>query len=158
MTEIDDGLVQTQTLTCANLLLDTLKMFEWLLDTDSFFTRFCCSPNDAWQGGLATVSQIADAVIFFAYVSIPYSMWRLARLHVVIDIRQLSSRLIWLLYKAFILSCGLTHAMDILAFYWPAYRLFVFVKLICALFSITTALSLAFAEHLIERRRDDGGI
>ena len=133
-------------------------MFEWLFDTESFFTRYCCSASGAWQGGLVIASQIADAVIFFAYVSIPYSMWRLARTGTIIDVQQLSSRLIWLLFKAFILSCGMTHAMDILAFHWPAYRLFVFVKLICAAISLVTALALAFAEHLIDRRRDNGSI
>src|SRR5689334_12693062 len=55
---------------------------------------------------------------------------------------DLPFRLVFLLFGAFILSCGTTHLMEAIIFWWPAYRLAGLIKLATALVSWTTVLAL----------------
>jgi PAS domain S-box-containing protein len=56
--------------------------------------------------------------------------------------KDIPFRTIFLLFGAFILACGTTHLMEVLMFWWPAYRLAGIVKLFTALVSWGTVLAL----------------
>ncbi len=105
-----------------------------LLDPSGFPPRWHCGRWTAAHGWLHILS---DLGIWSAYFAIPsllvYFLWKR---------RNLPFRRIFLLFGAFILSCGTTHLMEAILFWWPAYRLSGVFKLVTALVSWTTVLAL----------------
>jgi signal transduction histidine kinase len=49
---------------------------------------------------------------------------------------------VYLLFVAFILLCGITHLMDAIIFWWPAYRLSALIRLLTAIVSVFTIYAL----------------
>ena len=76
-------------------------------------------------------------MIWLAYLAIPlllaYFSWRK---------RALPFHGLFLMFCAFILSCGFSHLLDAVMFHVPVYRLFGFVKLITAIVSWTTVVAM----------------
>ena len=105
---------------------------EWLFDASVFVTRDCCG---AWGDVLPWVYQCANAGTALAYYAIPAILigfwWR--RREVVKFTRGALPA-----FAAFILLCGTTHILNIVSFYWPAYRLFSLVEIATALISLYT--------------------
>jgi hypothetical protein len=56
--------------------------------------------------------------------------------------RDVPFRLMFWLFGAFIVACGFTHFMEVVAYYTPVYRLSAIVKLITAVVSWATVLAL----------------
>lgn len=79
----------------------------------------------------------ADIFISMAYFSIPVALIYFLRRR-----KDLKFKAIFVLFAAFILSCGLTHLFSIYTIWRPDYWTEGYLKLITGLISIVTALSL----------------
>ncbi|MFA6045876.1 MAG: hypothetical protein WC718_12910 [Phycisphaerales bacterium] len=110
-----------------------VSFFNQLFDTSDYPPRWQCGNWSPFVGWLHIVS---DLLIAIAYVAIP------AGLFVVVRKRQDVSfpALTWL-FIAFILSCGMTHAVEASIFWWPAYRLSGLMKAETAVVSLFTAFA-----------------
>jgi len=87
-----------------------------LLDTSDFPQRWYCGN---WSDFHGWTHVIADLVVWVAYTSIPIALLVIVRKkrHV------LPYPYLWVMFSLFIISCGLTHLMEAVIFWWPAYRL-----------------------------------
>ncbi len=109
------------------------QVFESLLDTSGFPQRWHCG---SWTASLGWLHIISDLAIFGAYLSIP-----LALLFFLARRRDLPFPKLILLFSAFILSCGIGHAIEALIFWHPVYRLAGVVKAITAVVSWLTVFA-----------------
>ncbi|MAY73330.1 MAG: hypothetical protein CMJ31_01135 [Phycisphaerae bacterium] len=114
-----------------------IDFFSKLLDTSDFPARWHCGNWTAFNGWLHIVS---DGLIFVAYAAIPAALFVLLRTR-----RDVAFPAIGWLFVAFILSCGLTHAVEASIFWWPAYRLSGVMKAVTAGVSLVTAAALVHA-------------
>lgn len=79
----------------------------------------------------------ADLLVFTAYTSIP-----LLLLYFVNKKRDTAfSKLFWL-FAAFIFACGVSHLLDVVMFWWPAYRLNALEKFLTGIISWVTVFTL----------------
>ncbi|MGE3164523.1 MAG: response regulator [Planctomycetota bacterium] len=108
--------------------------FGLLFDTRDFPQRWHCGTWSATHGWVHIVS---DLLIWLAYLSIPVALWWVARRRPDVPFRHL-----FLLFGSFIVACGLTHFLEALLFWWPAYRLLGLVKVGTAVVSVLTAVVL----------------
>ncbi len=105
-----------------------------LFDPDGFVPRWQCGNWTALSGWLMIVS---DILIFLSYTAIPAALaFTLARR------RDVPFPSLVALFVAFIMACGITHALDALMFYHPIYRVLGVVKAVTAVVSFTTAVVL----------------
>lgn len=91
----------------------------------------------AWNPTLLWLMVTSNAAVALAYFSIPFTLLRFLRLQ-----RELPFSWIFVLFGAFIFFCGLTHLIDILNIFEPAYRLGTIVMVLTALVSVATAATL----------------
>lgn len=105
-----------------------------LFDATGFTPRWNCG---LWPPALGWLHILADIAIFIAYAAIPSALATL-----VLKRRDVPLRPIFLLFIAFILSCGLTHLTDAMMFYHPVYRFLGLMKFITAAVSLATAFVL----------------
>ncbi|HUB44808.1 MAG TPA: ATP-binding protein [Acetobacteraceae bacterium] len=91
----------------------------------------------AWQPWLIWLELTSDALIALSYYSIPAALAYFA-----IRRRDLPFRGVFVLFILFILACGTTHALGAATLWDPIYRLDGFVKLLTALVSVPTAVTL----------------
>ncbi|ACK64128.1 diguanylate cyclase with PAS/PAC sensor [Rippkaea orientalis PCC 8801] len=90
-----------------------------------------------WQTPLVWLHLVSDALITLAYYSIPLILLYFVRKREDIPFRD-----IFILFSAFILSCGTTHIMNIWTLWNPAYWLSGGIKAFTAFISIFTAIQL----------------
>jgi PAS domain S-box-containing protein len=91
-----------------------------------------------WKPGLVWLHITSDALIALAYYSIP-----LLLVYFVQKRKDLPFSWLFLLFSAFILSCGTTHVMEVWTLWHPTYWLAGFIKAITAIVSLYTAITLA---------------
>ncbi|MCB9854709.1 MAG: GHKL domain-containing protein [Phycisphaerales bacterium] len=105
-----------------------------VLDTSDFPPRWRCG---TWTGFLGWMHIISDALIWGAYIAIPCLL--------VVFLRRRPDvpfpAILWL-FVAFIVACGLTHLMEAIIFWWPAYRVSGLLKMSTAVISWVTVFSL----------------
>ncbi|HEY4310627.1 MAG TPA: ATP-binding protein [Pirellulales bacterium] len=110
------------------------EFFLKLLSDDGFPPRWHCGSWSEFHGWLYIAS---DLGVWSAYTAIPavliYFVWRN---------KSIPFNGIFLLFGAFILACGLTHLLDAVMFWWPAYRLLGLVELLTAIVSWATVVAL----------------
>lgn len=111
-----------------------LTSFAYLFDTTGFPPRWYCGEWSAAHGWLHIVS---DLGIFTAYFAIPCVLVYFVRKRADVPFMPV----VWL-FAAFILSCGIGHAIEASLFWHPWYRLSGLVKLVTALVSWATVLAL----------------
>lgn len=87
-----------------------------------------------WKPELLWLHIIADALITLAYYSIPIML-----IYFVRQRQDMPFNRIFLLFGAFIVSCGTTHIMEIWTLWHPDYWLSGLVKIITAMVSLYTA-------------------
>ncbi len=90
-----------------------------------------------WRPEVLWTTVVGDLLTSIAYMVIPIMM--------IVFIRKrtdLKLKGIFYLFAAFIISCGLTHMIDIWTIWTPTYRLQSILKLITGLISIATAIIL----------------
>ncbi|HBK98830.1 MAG TPA: hypothetical protein DD001_16660 [Microcoleaceae bacterium UBA10368] len=110
------------------------NFFNNLLFTGKYIPHGHCY---LWQRELVWLHIVSDSLIALAYYAIPLSL-----LYVVFQRKDLPFRNIFLLFGAFILSCGTTHVMEVWTLWHPVYWLSGSLKLITALISAYTAFAL----------------
>jgi two-component sensor histidine kinase len=96
-----------------------------------------------WLPDLVTLHVVSDALIALSYFSIPFALLYFVRRR-----QDLAFPWIFGLYAAFILSCGLTHALGIWVLWQPIYWVDGGVKAMTAVASVGTA---ALTWHLVPR-------
>lgn len=114
-----------------NPILDYLTR---LPSTEGFPARWWCGQWTQFHGWLYILSDLA---IWGAYFTIPVILLTFTTRR-----RDLPFPRIFWLFAAFICACGLTHLLDALMFWWPAYRLTGLVYLITGIISWATVIAL----------------
>lgn len=111
-----------------------VEFFSRLLDTSDWPPRWICGIWSDFHGWLYIIS---DTITWLAYFIIPI---------IIIWFIQRNPRIPFLpvfwLFGLFIVFCGLTHLMDAIIFWWPAYRLSALLRFFTAVVSITTVFAL----------------
>src|ERR1700733_12229216 len=90
-----------------------------------------------WEPGLLWLHVLSDAVIAFAYYTIPFAL-----IYFISRRQDLAFRGIFLLTGIFILACGTTHVMGVVTLWYPDYWLDGIIKLLTAAVSIATAYAI----------------
>jgi len=93
-----------------------------------------------WNAHLLSSYVTADSLIALSYYSIPLLM-----IYLLFKRRDLPFQKIVLLFGLFILSCGTTHAMDVVTIWYPVYWAAGIVKGVTAVVSVACAIALIFA-------------
>ncbi len=112
-------------------------MFDWVqefLSTEGFTPHgFCLS----WRPDVFWTNVISDAIIALSYFSIPVAIIYFA-------VKRPDIRFSWIsyLFGAFIITCGITHAMSIRVLWVPDYGIEALTKLIAAAVSLPIAVLL----------------
>lgn len=90
-----------------------------------------------WKPWLVLLWSGSDLLIFLSYMAIPFALFRVLRKRKDIEHRGLVT-----LFGAFILLCGVTHALSIVTLWIPVYPYVGVVKLWTGLVSLITAVVL----------------
>ncbi|MEM1173076.1 MAG: PAS domain S-box protein [Cyanobacteria bacterium P01_H01_bin.35] len=90
-----------------------------------------------WQTELVWLHILSDGLIALAYFSIPIALF-----YFISQRKDLPYPEIFVFFSAFIVSCGLTHLIEIWTLWHPTYWLSGLVKAITALISLFTVLTL----------------
>ena len=91
-----------------------------------------------WRPQIVWLHVVSDSLITLAYYSIPVTLVYFVRKR-----RDLPFHWMFLMFGAFILGCGTTHAMEVWTVWHGTYRLAGIVKFITAGLSVGTAAALA---------------
>ncbi len=106
-----------------------------LFSPEGFMPRRFCG---LWTPGEIYLHNASDFLIWSAYLAIPIILllfaWKRKQ--------ELPFRSLIVLFGLFIVSCGTTHFMEIVMFYYPVYRLAGLLKFITAVISWATVISL----------------
>lgn len=111
-----------------------IDFFSNLFETEGFSPRWGCG---TWSREHGWVHIIADSSIFAAYFAIPVLLT-----YFILRRRDIPFPPVFWLFAAFILSCGIGHAIEASIFWHPWYRFSGLVKVITAIVSWATVLSL----------------
>lgn len=111
-----------------------LNPITLLLGTSLFIPHGHCY---LWKPELVGLHILSDALIAFAYYSIPLTLFYFVHRR-----RDLPFTWIFLLFSAFIIACGTTHLMEIWTLWHPTYWLSGAIKLLTAFVSVATAVLL----------------
>jgi cyanate permease len=114
-----------------------------LFDTSGFPARWHCG---VWSAQLGWVTISSDLLVFGAYMAIPLLLVYFIRRR-----RDVPFTGIFWLFCAFIAFCGLTHLIEALIFWWPAYRLSAGAKLATALVGAGAVFSFTLRVAEVER-------
>lgn len=90
-----------------------------------------------WQSSLVWLHLLSDSLIALAYYSIPILL-----LYFIRQREDIPFKGIFVLFSAFIISCGTTHLIAVLTFWYPAYWVSGVLKAITAFISCYTAIEL----------------
>lgn len=113
-----------------------MNFFSNLFDTSDFPQRWYCGE---WSAGHGWLHICSDVGIWGAYFAIPALL-----AYFLSQRKDLPFRRVFILFVAFILLCGMTHLMDAIIFWWPAYRLAGLLKLTTAIVSWATVIALVY--------------
>ncbi len=108
--------------------------FSNIFSTELWPARWHCGSWSDFHGWLYIIS---DLMIWGAYFAIPLLLFRLISKR-----SDLPFPKIFWLFISFILLCGLTHLMDAIIFWWPAYRLSAVIRFLAAVVSLFTVYAL----------------
>jgi signal transduction histidine kinase len=112
-------------------MLELLRRLMW---TGPYMPHGSCY---AWEQPLIWLHATSDLLIFLAYFTIPLTLVYFVRKRV-----DLPFNWMFLLFGLFIVSCGLTHLMEVITLTRPVYWLSGWIKAITALSSVPTAILL----------------
>ncbi len=87
-----------------------------------------------WQPGILWTTVTSDFLIFGSYVAISAGLW-----YFVTKRRDIEFKALFILFGTFILACGMTHLLDVITVWYPAYWAAGSVKAITAVASVLTA-------------------
>jgi signal transduction histidine kinase len=110
---------------------------EWLkqlFSTGDFLPHGTCY---LWNARLVWLHVLSDSLIALAYLSIPITLVQFVRKR-----KDLPFNWMFLCFGAFIVACGLTHAMEVVTLWYSAYWASGMVKVVTAAVSVSTAILL----------------
>jgi two-component system cell cycle sensor histidine kinase/response regulator CckA len=110
-----------------------LDLFQNLFDSRFMPHGFCY----LWKPRLVWLHVISDALIAVSYYSIPLSLFYFVRKR-----RDLPFHWVFLMFAAFILGCGSTHAMEVWTIWHGTYWLSGVIKAVTAVLSAATAVGM----------------
>lgn len=127
---------QSHTFTAAHqsLVTQISDFFGGLFNVKDWPARWHCGTWSDFHGWLYILS---DLLIWGSYFAIPILLARMLAKRPDIPF----PKIIWL-FVAFIVLCGVTHLLDAITFWWPAYRLNALVELITAVASVFTVYAM----------------
>ncbi|MEW6494024.1 MAG: PAS domain S-box protein [Cyanobacteriota bacterium] len=111
-----------------------LKFLQSFFDSSRFIPHEHCY---LWKPELVWLHIASDSLIFLAYYSISITL-----LYFVLHRQDLPFKGIFLLFTAFILSCGTSHLLEVWTLWHPVYWVSGFIKAITAEISVCTAMVL----------------
>ncbi len=111
-----------------------IEFFHRLADVKDWPPRWYCGRWTDFHGWLYIVS---DLTIWLAYMAIPLILIRFLIVKKGVPLSGVFG-----LFGAFILLCGLTHLLDAVMFWWPAYRISALVRFVTAGVSVATVIAL----------------
>ena len=111
-----------------------MNWFSRLFSGDGFMPHGSCY---LWDPGVLWLNVVGDALIFAAYLSIPVIL-----VHIIRKRRGVPFGLVFFCFAIFIIACGLTHILDVIAVWLPLYWLAGVLKAVTAIASIATAILL----------------
>jgi hypothetical protein len=114
---------------------------NWLWDASEFLTRTECGTG--WSPWLKQTYQLANFLIWFAYLVIAFSLYNLYRSKKT----ELPAPGLFVLATMFLLLCGLSHLGNIATFFWAPYRLLTLIDLMTAAVSVTAACWMPSVVH-----------
>jgi hypothetical protein len=114
---------------------------RWLCDTAGFLTRSQCGTG--WTPWLRETYQLANFLIWFAYLVIALSLYSLYRCKKT----ELPAPGLFVLATMFLMLCGLSHLGNIASFFWTPYRLFTLVDLMTAAVAVIVACRMPSVVH-----------
>jgi len=108
--------------------------FRRLTDMSDWPARWYCGTWSDFHGWLYIIS---DLTIWLAYMAIPLVLIRFIMIKKGVPL----AGVFWL-FGAFIMLCGLTHLLDAMMFWYPAYRIAALVRFMTGVVSILTVIAL----------------
>jgi len=111
-----------------------IDFFRHLTDTSDWPPRWYCGTWTDFHGWLYIIS---DLTIWLAYMAIPLILIRFLLIKTGVPM----SGVFWL-FGAFVLLCGMTHLLDAVIFWWPAYRLSALIRFLTGVVSVATVVAL----------------
>lgn len=111
-----------------------IEHFHEIFNTAYFMPHGSCY---LWKPGLVGLHVFSDVIIASAYYSIPIFLF-----YFVSKREDLPFNWIFLLFAAFIISCGTNHVLEVWTLWHPDYWVSGFSKLVTALVSAYTAIQL----------------
>lgn len=112
-------------------------MLSELFSTDGFPERWQCG---VWSEAHGWVHILSDIAIWSAYMAIPFVLFYALKRR-----PETPNHVLIYLFIGFIMLCGLTHLLEALIFWWPAYRFLGLLKLATAVVSVATVVMLVRA-------------
>lgn len=104
---------------------------------EGFVTRYCCGE---WIPGLSELAQVSEIIIAVSYFAVSLSIlciWSTSRKNRLFSseggVLQASFPFG---FAAVFLGCSITHALQVLAFHWPAYNTFAVITSVVAAVSL----------------------
>lgn len=122
---------------------------DWILDlfdTTDFVPRMQCG---SWPDTMAYAYVTCQIAFALAYALIPGALilfWREKR-------AAIPYPFVLPMFAAFILLCGLSHGLDAVMFFWPAYRLLLAVLVAGAAVSLASAAAFLPVARWVARMR-----
>lgn len=111
-----------------------MNIFKAIFSPESFVPDEYCY---LWKTELVGLHITADTLIAFAYYFISLTLF-----YFVHQRKDLPFKWIFLLFSAFIISCGTTHLLEVWTLWYPAYWLSGGMKALTAVISVFTAIKL----------------
>jgi PAS domain S-box-containing protein len=108
-----------------------MRSIEHALAAEGFMPHGMCY---LWQPGVLTLNIVSDGLITLAYLSIPFSLLVFVRKRTNLELDW-----IFLCFAVFIVSCGMSHLMEIVTVWYPMYWLAGGIKAITAFASVATS-------------------
>lgn len=106
-----------------------------LFDADSWPARWVCGKWSEFHGWLYIISNFAIGAAYFAIPLVIFILLKTRK-------EEMPFKGIFWLFIIFIIACGLSHFMDILMFWYPAYRTSAVVLFFTAIVSWITVIAL----------------
>jgi two-component system, sensor histidine kinase and response regulator len=105
-----------------------------LFSTSDFLPHGYCL---LWNWHLILLHVVSDGLITLSYLSIPVTL-----IHIVRKRKDLPFNWMFWCFGGFIVACGLTHALEVVTFWHPAYWALGVTKAVTAAVSVATAILL----------------
>ena len=110
-----------------------IQVIRSIFSTDGFMPHGHCY---LWMPSLVWTMVITDTLIGVAYVSISLSLYTLVKKI------KIPFHAVFLAFGLFIFACGATHFVEVYTLWTPAYWFAGLIKVVTAIASVATAISL----------------